>query len=191
MPDQPQALLTAATGNGVYYQYFNHKVFKTSHPALIIAWCLSLICIPVLSINGRALQGYISSNYSSQQLAFLLGSILVLLSLKAVLLQIKNHGVKRLWHLLWFIPLFIVLPYYMPIIEERLHFIVFGLYGYLSMLVLPRLTAYIACLLLGMGDELLQWVLPDRVGDWRDVQFNLLAAFAATLFAQLSLENQR
>jgi VanZ family protein len=150
---------------------------------------LSLICIPLLSINGRALQGYISSNYSSRQLAFLLGSILVLLSLKAVLLQIKNHGVNRLWHLLWFLPLFIVLPYYMPIIEERLHFIVFGLYGYLSMLVLPRFAAYIACLLLGIGDELLQWVLPDRVGDWRDVQFNLLAAFAATLFAQLSLKN--
>jgi hypothetical protein len=165
--------------------------FKTPHTSLIIAWWFSLICIPLLSINGRALQGYINSNFSSQQLALLLGSILVLLSLKAVLLQIKNHGVKRLWHLLWFIPLFIVLPYYMPIIEERLHFIVFGLYGYLSMLVLPRPTAYIACQLLGMGDELLQWFLPDRVGDWRDVQFNLLAAFAATAFAQLSLKNQR
>jgi hypothetical protein len=163
--------------------------FKTSRVSLIIAWSLSLICIPLLSINGRALQAYISSHYSSQQLAVFLGTVLLLLTLKASLLQIKNHGLNRLWHLLWFIPLFIVLPYYMPVIEERLHFIVFGIYGYLSMLVLPRFIAYIACLLLGMGDELLQWYLPDRVGDWRDVQFNLLAAFAATLFAQLSLKS--
>lgn len=166
-------------------------IFKTPHMSLIIAWWLSLICIPLLSINGRALQTYISNNYSSQQLAIALGTVLLLLSLKAALLQIKNHGTKRLWHLLWFIPLFVVYPWYMPIIEERLHFIVFGLYGYLSMLVLPRFTAYIACLLLSMGDELLQWYLPDRVGDWRDVQFNLLAAFAATLFAQLSLKSSR
>ncbi len=114
----------------------------------------------------------------------------MLLSVKAIVFQIRNHGFSRLWHLLWFIPLFIILPYYIPIVEERLHFIVFGLYGYLSMLVLPRFTAYIACLLLGAGDELLQWALPDRVGDWRDVQFNLLAAFAATLFAQLSLKSE-
>lgn len=167
------------------------QFFKTPHITLIIAWSLSLIAIPLLSINGRALQAYIGNNYSSQQLALFLGAILLLLSFKAVLLQIKNHGTKRLWHLLWFIPLFVVFPYYMPIIEERLHFIVFGLYGYLSMLVLPRTTAYIACLVLGMGDELLQWFLPDRVGDWRDVQFNLLAAFAATLFAQLSLKSER
>jgi len=166
------------------------QFFKTPHVWLIIAWWLSLLCIPLLSINGRALQAYFSSNYSPQQLALFLGTVLLLLSLKAALLQIKNHGTKRLWHLLWFIPLFVVFPYYMPIIEERLHFIVFGLYGYLSMLVLPRFIAYIACLLLGMGDELLQWVLPDRVGDWRDVQFNLLAAFAAALFAQLSLKSE-
>lgn len=159
--------------------------------SLIIAWWLSLICIPLLSINGRALQAYVSSNYSSQQLAVFFGIVLLALSFRATLFLIKNHGSRRLWHLLWFIPLFVVLPYYIPIIEERLHFIVFGLYGYLSMLVLPRFSAYIACLLLGMGDELLQWFLPDRVGDWRDVQFNLLAAFAATLFAQLSLKSSR
>lgn len=175
---------------GFVINIYKTLFFKTPHVSLIVAWVISLVCIPLLSINGRSLQAYISSHYSSQQLAIILGTILLLLSLKAVLFQIKNHGLQRLWHLLWFIPLFVVFPYFIPIVEERLHFIVFGLYGYLSMLVLPGFTAYIACLLLGVGDELLQWALPDRVGDWRDIQFNLLAAFAAARFAQLSLKSK-
>ena len=50
--------------------------------------------------------------------------------------------------------------------------------------------AIISVLALAMGDELLQHFLPSRVGDWRDVGFNALAASGGLLLA-LVMANAR
>ena len=65
---------------------------------------------------------------------------------------------------------------------ERLHFIIFGLFGFFSARLFTPPFAASFCLLMGAGDELLQYFLPSRVGDLRDVGFNLIAATFGLLF---------
>ncbi|VAX31137.1 hypothetical protein MNBD_NITROSPIRAE01-1056 [hydrothermal vent metagenome] len=74
---------------------------------------------------------------------------------------------------------------------ERIHFLQYGILGYLiARAVKPRflgISGFIFVLVLGsaigLGDELIQWVLPSRVFDWWDVSYNMIGtAIGATLF---------
>ncbi|MCI5145782.1 MAG: VanZ family protein, partial [Candidatus Electrothrix sp. AR3] len=73
--------------------------------------------------------------------------------------------------------------------EERLHFLTYGLLGWLiswtlevSQRPFPQAAAWILPSVLvwlaGAGDELIQWWLPMRVFDLRDIAFNGLAGMA-------------
>lgn len=77
---------------------------------------------------------------------------------------------------------------------ERFHFVEYGLIALLfyrawsyvsdgSLLILPVLAA----LLVGIVEEWLQWFIPSRVGEFRDVMLNLWAIGCGVLFA-LALE---
>jgi VanZ family protein len=65
--------------------------------------------------------------------------------------------------------------------EEQIHFLQYGLLGAMvmstarnqSMVLMLKLTAF--TLAIGVIDELIQWMLPNRVGDPRDVAFNAIA----------------
>lgn len=70
----------------------------------------------------------------------------------------------------------------MSVIEERVHFIVFGSFGFLSMLIFSPKIAITVCISISVLDEGLQWYLPDRVGDWFDVGINILASVAGAFF---------
>ncbi len=100
----------------------------------------------------------------------------------------KNRGAQVFWHLLWLIPLYVIFPMSLPIVEERLHFILFGAFGFVSLRLWRLLPGLLVCCLAAGGDELLQWFLPSRVGDWRDVGFNLLACLGG---AGLALAGKR
>ena len=149
-------------------------------------WILSTSLIPLLSIYGRPLQRFLKENLTENQLTAIIGFILLSISIKAIYWLIKRHSFKRIWHLAWFLPLFVIAPYYMPIIEERVHFIVFGSFGFLSMMIFSPRIAISLCLSVSIMDEGLQWYLPDRVGDWYDVGINMIASIAGAVFAFIS-----
>jgi len=148
-----------------------------------ILWLLTLVTIPLLSIFGRPVQRFLKENLSHNQITIILGLVLLVLSFKAIYWLIRRHSYRRVWHLLWFVPLFIIAPYFMPVVEERVHFIVFGCFGFLSMLIFPPRTAIALCISISVLDEGLQWYLPDRVGDWFDVSINMLASVAGAIFS--------
>jgi VanZ family protein len=68
--------------------------------------------------------------------------------------------------------------------EERVHFIQYGLLGFLvykgfessGTLKVPLAGGFV--FLVGSVDEIIQWFLPNRVGDLRDVAFNFLGGIA-------------
>ena len=82
------------------------------------------------------------------------------------------------------IPLIIigVTSYNLSIPEERVHFLQYGLLGVMvtatarneSIILLAKLAVF--AILVGVIDEAIQWCLPNRVGDIRDVAFNTVAA---------------
>lgn len=74
---------------------------------------------------------------------------------------------------------------------ERLHFLQYGVLGYLiARTIKPRffgIGGFVLVLFLGgaigLGDELIQGVLPSRVFDWWDVSYNVIGTtIGATLF---------
>lgn len=139
------------------------------------AWLMLVILIPLLSVYGRPLQRMARSMIPATGLALCFGAVSLFL-IGALAIGFKKLGHPGwFWHLFWVIPLFILFPMTLPIVEERLHFILFGGFGFLSMLLFSPVTALVVSLLGAGLDEALQWGLPDRVGDWRDVGFNVLA----------------
>ncbi|WP_456416759.1 hypothetical protein [Thiolapillus sp.] len=152
------------------------KPRKNIHNGALAGWLALLVLIPMVSVFGRSLQRYARDMVSSGWLA-----ALMLLALTAMVVMMvawfrRHGGAFNLWHLLWMVPLFLLFPLTLPLVEERLHFLLFGGFGFFSMLLFPPLLG-LAVLLAGAGlDEVLQWALPDRVGDWRDVGFNALAS---------------
>ncbi|HKJ05048.1 MAG TPA: VanZ family protein [Geopsychrobacteraceae bacterium] len=149
---------------------------------LTVCWALLLCFIPLLSVQGRALQAWVIRNLGAP-----LAGSLIFLSLALVIgvtlrqAQKKGHRVP-LAHLVWVLVLFLGAPLLLDRVEERLHFLVFGSFGALSMLVHRPGTALMLCLAVAGGDEILQYFLPDRVGDWRDVVMNGVASIAAAFF---------
>ncbi len=79
----------------------------------------------------------------------------------------------------------------MDLPAERIHFLQYGVLGYLIARTLkPRFSGFGGFILvvllggtIGLGDELIQWVLPSRVFDWWDVGYNIIGTtIGATLF---------
>lgn len=153
-------------------------------PTIIqVLWLLVIVIIPLLSIYGRPVQRFLKENLSPSQLTITLGLVLLIISIEAIYWLIRRHSYRRICHLAWFVPLFLIAPFFMPIVEERVHFIVFGSFGFLSMLVFSPKTAILLCISISVLDEGLQWFLPDRVGDWFDVSINILASVAGAIFS--------
>lgn len=162
------------------------KLFRSPvNKALFSAWFLSLTLILCLSVFGRILQAEVKHWLPGSGLAVVFMAATLLLCVLAMRWALKIHGPKVFWHLLWLIPLFVIFPLSLPIVEERLHFILFGGLGFVSLLLWQPLAGILMCCLMAGGDELLQWFLPGRVGDLRDFGFNLLACLGGAAFAVL------
>jgi len=162
------------------------NLFRSSKSkTLLFSWFLLLALIVCLSVFGRTLQAESKHWLPGNGLAVVFIATTLLLCLLAMRWALKNQGPKVFWHLLWLIPLFVIYPLSLSIVEERLHFILFGGLGFVSLLLWQPVAGVLLCCLAAGGDELLQWFLPSRVGDWRDVGFNLLACLGGAAFAVL------
>ncbi len=155
--------------------------------AILYSWVLLLTAIPMFSAWGRPLLGVLRSFLPTEGLA----AIMLLVSLASVIaciLWLQREGKNYRTILLfigWVIPLFLFLPLSLPVVEERLHFLLFGGLGFFSMLLFSFPVAVAVTLLYGGLDELWQWVLPDRFGDWRDVGINAVAGMGGVIAAWL------
>lgn len=146
----------------------------------IVLWLGAFMAIPLLSANGRALQQWLFSTFEVTVLAWGIGLALFVLVLNAIVWLARKRRDKGWWltALVGFVLLAVLLSVVslLPRVEEQVHFITFGLFGFLTGRVTSLSPAIIVVLGLSAGDELLQAWLPDRVGDWRDVAMNALAA---------------
>jgi len=163
------------TGSATNQDMINRRLIR-------IFWLLNGMTIVLLSVFGRSLQYWVAETIGYSLAAWILGlSMLVLIGVFIFGLLKDNERLPWV-HLVWFVPLFLIVPLFLERVEERMHFLTFGLFGALSMALFAPRYAFIICILGAGGDELLQFYLPDRVGDWRDVAFNALASFGAAIF---------
>ena len=156
----------------------------------VVTFGMLYFLLPPLSIFGRQLQIWAYEKLSKELLGWLLIGLLVVGVGVAIYVLLRLDW-RKLWHVLWLAPIFLWLPWTMSAHpEERLHFLLFGALGWLAPQIMILPWAIISVLALAMGDELLQHFLPSRVGDWRDVGFNVLAASGGLLLA-LVMANAR
>ncbi len=112
-----------------------------------------------------------------------LGSVIVLIKLRV-----------GLWRFVVFFlfaaAVIIIAAKKLDIPEERIHFIQYGLCGYLYMEAALTMSAaawkkvsiaIAATVLAGIGDELIQGILPSRVYDIRDIYFNSFAGVSGVV----------
>lgn len=154
---------------------------------LLAGWIATLVIIPILSICGRPLQHWVADSIGYTFVAWGIGLALLLCFLSAAT-HLKHRKLSIPYvHLFWFAVVFLVLPLFLERVEERLHFLTFGLFGAFSMLLFKPRYALMMCILFSGADELLQFFLADRFGDWRDVGMNCLASLAAGMFVWFTM----
>lgn len=152
-------------------------------------WLAVLFVIPLLSIAGRSVQLTLYQIIPLQSIAFSIYFILAGLVCVYLCLLLKAGGKQDIWHLLWLIALSFFLYGDLHFVE-KIHVILFGLFGFFSQHIFRLKNALIACVMISFFDELLQYFLVIRVGDWRDVRLNLFSSLLGLFLAFLLLNNR-
>jgi hypothetical protein len=160
---------------------------KSRQRKVMFLWLFSLCCIPLLSLYGRSLQLYILNHYSTKTLVLYLGLILLGVVPVYCAALLRAGLTSRAYHLLWIASLAVLLYTSLPF-AEKIHIAIFGMFGFLSLIVFEQKIAAFLCVAVSGLDELLQHFLVVRVGDWRDVWLNLFSAALGMFLAFLILE---
>lgn len=160
----------------------------SSRSALFSLWIGNLVGIFCLSIFGRKLQHWAADAIGYSLIAWLITITLITL-ISAYVGWLVKHAKSFPWiHLLWFLPLFLAGPFWYDRIEERIHFLSFGLFGAVTILLFSPRLAIAWCLAMSAADETLQHFLVDRVGDLADVMLNSAASLGAMLFVCFTIK---
>ncbi len=162
-----------------------HEPHIVNRRRLWMVWYANLLLIPLLSWQGRGWQAWLELQGLRAWLA--LPIVLILFgAVTGALVWLKRRSSEGFFlHALWFVTIFALLPWFFPIVEERIHFIVFGLFGFITLQVLPPVVGFPIVFAVAGLDEGFQAWLPDRVGDWRDVAVNVLAGISGAWFSWL------
>jgi VanZ like protein len=149
-----------------------------------LIWAYILLIFLTLPVM-RSILNALKELLGRQELGLVLNTILVLSALW-LLWAGSKLGWRRLLHVAIPLLIILVLAYHLHIPEERVHFLQYGLLGLLVLKTcrVQGVTQYAIATLfvvaVGAGDEFVQWLLPNRVGDLRDVGLNALAGAMGT-----------
>ncbi|MDP2940448.1 MAG: VanZ family protein [Candidatus Omnitrophota bacterium] len=126
---------------------------------------------------------YFFETFGKRQTATTLGIFFVLIGV-AVIIYIFKQKIANLKKLCfcWLFILGLVLSWRMPIVAERIHILEYGLLGWLTLkdaskkYFSPKTIPFSLSIILvfSLMDEGFQFILPNRIADWRDVFINLI-----------------
>jgi len=149
-----------------------------------LLWMGNALVIFSLSITGRPLQYWIQEKIPLVWLGYVISAVLAV----AVIFLIAKHlkfkmspGILLTGILAVII---LVLTFKMERPEEKVHLLLFGTLGFLSMRLFGFWKGLCLCLVIAGLDELLQLFLPSRVGDLQDIKLNSVAAVTGVLIGR-------
>ena len=144
--------------------------------ALVRLWAANLVLIVALSCIGRRLQRFAAGTLSRDALGAVVVGVLVV-ALAAVLLALGvRRGRGAAFCASVAVPLLALGLWLVPLPEEQLHFLVFGVFGALTFALFEPGKAAAIAIAVAIADELLQGALPDRFFDVRDIAMNSASA---------------
>lgn len=161
---------------------------------------LTALSILLLAAWGRAAQHYIEKFLGPESMAAIT-IFFVLAGLWLFWIYVIKNPVRRIRRLILFL---LIAAFYawrlltLHVQVERFHLIEYGLLAVLVCAAMQRHDydwlalgwGFAAAWFMGMADELFQWWLPARVGEWRDVVINIQSG-ALGLAAFVLLETNR
>lgn len=138
---------------------------------------LTYLTLPVM----RDILNYFRDLLGKQQLGLAFNTALAVAALAILLLTLARHKGRTLLSVATALALIGLIASQLNIAEERFHFLQYGLLGMLvfatardySIRTMAPLLLFVVAV--GIGDETIQWLLPNRVGDLRDVAMNTAA----------------
>ncbi len=156
-------------------------------------WILIFLYIGFIYISLPFARPFLNYLYS------FLGKELLSLLANLMLLTLFLYGIYRFRHreitnlILFIVPavLLILVAMSLERPEERIHFIQYGILGFIvykgfeSVKTLKPVLVGGFIVMVGTVDEIIQWFLPNRVGDLRDVLFNSVGGLLGTWFAKV------
>ena len=131
------------------------------------------LTLPVM----RSILDFLKDNLGGDTMGMLLNAALILAA-AGLAGAGARRGIESLAQIVLCLAIMGWAVYQLDIPEERVHFLQYGLLGILVFMTrrsgswweLGALAGFVV--LVGIGDELIQWWLPNRVGDLRDVAMN-------------------
>ena len=159
-------------------------------PRNLSTWFGLIVTIVLFSVFGRALLRIFEQFVGRENLTWL---IPIMLGVPLIIWWARQRprlSKEVIFQMVWIAVAAGVFMLITPHVEEGVHLLLFGLLGYFSLALFYPASGLMVCAAVSGLDELLQWVLPDRVGDWRDVAMNLAAALAGALLAMTDSRNR-
>ncbi|MCF8026393.1 MAG: VanZ family protein [Desulfobacteraceae bacterium] len=148
---------------------------------LVWAWAINVVIIFGLCVWGRPLQHWVQEKIPLMWVGYAVTAVLAAAVLLLVLRQIRfkiRPGIILAGLVAAGI---LALTFDMKRPEEKLHLLLFGALGFISIRLFGLWKGLLICLALAGADELLQLYLPSRVGDFRDVGMNSVAGVAGAV----------
>jgi hypothetical protein len=157
----------------------------------LAAWAWVALCsLAILSIVplARAIQNFVSFRWGRTAFGFAVLAGVAAAFLGGVYLLFFKLKIRSLPSYLWLAAVLGLYIYFTLKLwrapEEAVHFLEYGVLGFLLFRALSitvrdksiYVTAFLAGSLVGTVDEILQWLMPGRYWDFRDVGLNALAA---------------
>lgn len=152
--------------------------------AVAATWALLIFaCVPL----ARKVQHFVAEHWGRQAFTYVVVAA-VLVTTAVAMVRISRRGLSfSLSQLAWLAgvaSVFLLLTYHLrrnP--EEAVHFIEYGVlslflfrgFAHACRTKVVYLDAVLLCAVLGTVDEILQWVMPGRFFDFRDIRFNAAA----------------
>ena len=166
------------------------KLSRRGLVALIVAYVLSIYAtLPI----ARPLLTFIYSHLGRETLGVVMNVFLLLFIAGSIfyLCYYSRRSLLRLAMLVLILSATFLLAMSYEIPEERFHFLQYGLLGYLIYALffnrkkLPEVPALCLVVFIGGGDELVQYFLPNRVGEMRDVVMNAVGGLSGVAVGSL------
>ena len=175
--------------------WFQSKAFVWSLIGCYITFIYSTLYImrPILNFLKMTLRGYLNLS--------IIIAFLMLLSFILVYI-IKNREYYGISQYLWFSfisCLYGLSLYIVDVPEEQVHFIEYGILSALIYVALSHnihnISIYFLCAFIvfvfGAVDEVIQWILPNRVFDIRDIIINGIAGILVQLLIVMVINKRK
>lgn len=156
----------------------------------LISWLWAFLCILAIFLVvplARTIQSFFSARWGSSFFGYAVLAVMGTVSVILLFFLFFRRKIRRVSNYFWLLLVTVLYVYFtiqlwdVPI--EAIHFLEYGLLGFflfraLKFNIRDKSTFFIAFLigtLVGIFDEILQWIVPLRLWDIRDVGLNALS----------------